>query len=53
MEGHEFLIEVDPKYVKLVVSSEDYEEIRETWKTKYDRYEDAIEMMQGNAPIEV
>ncbi len=42
LEGHEFLIAVDVKFVKLVVSSEDYEEVRGIWRQRYNRYEDAI-----------
>jgi hypothetical protein len=45
------LIAVDVKFVKLVVSSEDYEEVRGIWRQRYNRYEDAILMMQGEAPI--
>ena len=45
IEGHEFLISVDAKFVKLVVTSEDYEEIRGEWRHKYTLYEEAVEMI--------
>ena len=45
IEGHEFLISVDAKFVKLVISSEDYEEIRIEWRNKYTQYEEAVEMI--------
>jgi hypothetical protein len=39
------LISVDAKFVKLVISSEDYEEIRIEWRNKYTQYEEAVEMI--------
>ena len=45
IEGHEFLICVEAKFVKLVVTSEDYEEIRGEWRNKYTQYEEAVEMI--------
>lgn len=42
IEGHEFLVTVEPKFVKLVVTSEDYEEVRAEWRNKYSKYEEAV-----------
>lgn len=50
IEGHEFLITVEPKFVKLVVTSEDYEDIRAEWRNKYTNYEEAVQMIQGSPP---
>lgn len=33
---------VEPKFVKLVVTSEDYEEVRAEWRNKYSKYEEAV-----------
>ena len=39
------MICVEAKFVKLVVTSEDYEEIRGEWRNKYTQYEEAVEMI--------
>ena len=42
IEGHEFLIAVERKFVKLVVTTEEFEDIRAEWKNKYSQYEEAV-----------